>query len=278
LEVPEDFGVLVLNGDPMRLTQILSNLIENAVKFTVNGNVKILIKTIKNCKESVNLQFIISDTGIGIPLDKQGLIFDSFAQASTSSTREYGGTGLGLTIVKNLLTLLNSNIKIKSKVGEGTSFEFEIRYAIDNAQMDQTNINSSSSLGNDPDISMLKILIAEDDQMNILLMRKLLAKWNLQADYVNNGLDAVEAFKNKIYDLILMDIHMPKMDGYEATKIIRKLEDKTKALLPIIALTASVAVDVKNKIDEVGISDFISKPFKPNELRAKLEVIASKTA
>lgn len=275
LDVPEDFDVLILNGDPARLTQLLNNLIDNAIKFTVNGQVKILIKTTKNEKDSVTLQFNITDTGIGIPLDKQELIFDSFAQASTSSTREYGGTGLGLTIVKNLLALHNSEIKITSKVDEGTTFEFEICYNLDNAQMDQTNVIPYNFLGDDSDISKLKVLIAEDDQMNILLMRKLLAKWNLKPDFVNNGLEAVEACKANEYDLILMDIHMPKMDGYEATTLIRKMEGK--AGLPIIALTASVALDVRNKITEVGISDFISKPFKPNELRAKLEAIANKS-
>lgn len=275
LEVPDDFAVLFLNGDPTRLTQILNNLIDNAIKFTINGKVNILIKTIKKSKESVTLQFTIVDTGIGIPLDKQELIFDSFSQASTSSTREYGGTGLGLTIVKNLLALHSSKIITRSEVGLGTSFEFSIKYSINDAHMDQAEAKPFNFLGDDSDISKLKILIAEDDQMNILLMRKLLAKWELSPDFVNNGLEAVEACKANTYDLILMDIHMPKMDGYEATTIIRSLDDKAKAELPIIALTASVALDVRHKILEVGITDFISKPFKPNELRAKLEAIAN---
>ncbi|RYG15002.1 MAG: response regulator, partial [Chitinophagaceae bacterium] len=228
--------------------------------------------------EYVTLQFNIIDTGIGIPSDKHELIFDSFSQASTSSTREYGGTGLGLTIVKNLLALHNSKIRLQSTVNEGSSFEFEIRYNLDDAQMDQLNTIPNSSSSDESDISGLKVLIAEDDQMNILLMRKLLAKWNLKPDFVNNGLEAVEYCKTNSYDLILMDIHMPKMDGYEATTIIRALDDKTKSEIPIIALTASVALDVRNKITEVGISDFISKPFKPTELRAKLEAIAGKSA
>lgn len=274
LDVPDDFAVLVLNGDPTRLTQILNNLIDNAIKFTVNGKVNFLIKTIKKSKESVILQFTIIDTGIGIPLDKQKLIFDSFSQASTSSTREYGGTGLGLAIVKNLLALHNSDIITRSEVGVGTSFEFRITYNINDANMEQANATPHNFLGSDSDISKLRILIAEDDQMNTLLMRKLLAKWQLSPDFVNNGLEAVDACKANTYDLILMDIHMPKMDGYEATTIIRSLADKSKAELPIIALTASVALDVRHKIAEVGITDFISKPFKPNELRAKLEAIA----
>ena len=128
------------------------------------------------------------------------------------------------------------------------------------------------------DISDLKILIAEDNRMNILLMRKLLAKWNISPDFSANGSEAVEAFKVKDYDLILMDIHMPIMDGYEASTIIRNFTDKEKATVPIIALTASVAMDVRNKITNAGIDDFVSKPFSPEELKAKLEQIALQKA
>ncbi|WP_379088836.1 response regulator [Pedobacter sp. UC225_65] len=127
----------------------------------------------------------------------------------------------------------------------------------------------------DMDISSLKVLIAEDNQMNTLLMRKLLAKWNITPDFAGNGSDAVEAFKTNNYDLILMDIHMPIMDGYEASSIIRNYSDTVKSNVPIIALTASVALDVRNKIAEAGINDYVSKPFNPEELRTKLEEIAS---
>ncbi|RZL50556.1 MAG: response regulator [Pedobacter sp.] len=274
LKITEDLEKTAVIGDPTRLTQILVNLIDNALKFTAAGNVCIIVKPINNADNEIKMYFCISDTGIGIPLDKQDLIFESFSQASSSTTRMYGGTGLGLAIVKNLLELHHSKIVIKSEVGKGTSFEFEINYKLHNLEIDaqQTNDTKTKQM----DISDLNILVAEDNQMNILLMRKLLAKWNIKPDFAANGAEAVDAFKVKNYDLILMDIHMPTMDGYEATSIIRGDADHIKSQIPIIALTASVALDVRNKITEAGINDFVSKPFNPEELRNKLEDIAVK--
>lgn len=274
LDLNTDLNDVVLVGDPTRLTQILNNLIENALKFTETGEVKLSINIKEKKDNTIKLYFCVSDSGIGIPLEKQKLIFDSFSQASTSTTRTYGGTGLGLAIVKNLLELHHSEIKTKSEVNVGTSFEFEIVYNFFESSHNlssQTNLQSVENM----DISNLKILIAEDNQMNILLMRKLLAKWNIKPDFAANGSEAVAAFKVNNYDLILMDIHMPIMDGYEASKMIRSETDDVKAKIPIIALTASVALDVRNKINQAGINDFVSKPFNPDELRGKLEAIAS---
>jgi signal transduction histidine kinase/ActR/RegA family two-component response regulator len=274
LDLNTDLNDVVLVGDPTRLTQILNNLIENALKFTETGEVKLSINIKEKKDNTIKLYFCVSDSGIGIPLEKQKLIFDSFSQASTSTTRTYGGTGLGLAIVKNLLELHHSEIKTKSEVNVGTSFEFEIVYNFFESSHNlssQTNLQSVENM----DISNLKILIAEDNQMNILLMRKLLAKWNIKPDFAANGSEAVAAFKINNYDLILMDIHMPIMDGYEASKMIRSETDDVKAKIPIIALTASVALDVRNKINQAGINDFVSKPFNPDELRGKLEAIAS---
>ncbi len=275
LKIDENLKDIAVIGDPTRLTQILVNLIDNALKFTSVGNVYIIVSFKENEEDKIKLYFRISDTGIGIPQDKQELIFESFSQASSSTTRKYGGTGLGLAIVKNLLELHQSKITTRSKVGEGTSFEFEINYKLHNLEIN-TNETTNYKNNNEMDISNLNILVAEDNQMNILLMRKLLAKWDIKPDFAANGSEAVEAFKAKNYDLILMDIHMPLMDGYEATAIIRADENKNKAEVPIIALTASVALDVRNKIAEAGINDFVSKPFNPEELRGKLEEIASR--
>ena len=277
LIINNDLHSIGIIGDQTRLTQILSNLLENAVKFTKTGAVNFSIKLIEKQDNEIKLQFCISDTGIGIPADKQELVFESFAQASTSTTRNYGGTGLGLAIVKNLLELHDSTIIIKSELNIGTSFTFDICYNLFNFDT-QEHTEPTYKIVEDMDISELKILIAEDNQMNILLMRKLLAKWNISPDFAANGSEAVEAFKIKDYDLILMDIHMPVMDGYEASIIIRNFTDKEKATVPIIALTASVAMDVRNKITDAGINDFVSKPFSPDELKAKLEQIALQKA
>jgi signal transduction histidine kinase/CheY-like chemotaxis protein len=274
LDISDDLLDVVVLGDQTRLTQILSNLLDNALKFTKEGEVIFAIRSLKRDVEKIEIQFCISDSGIGIPKEKQELIFDSFTQASTSTTRNYGGTGLGLSIVKNLLELHESKISLESTVNVGTSFTFEICfYLIDSAATSATeNVVKNKEEMN---ISDLKILIAEDNQMNILLMRKLLSKWNITPDFAENGADAIAAFETKDYDLILMDIHMPIMDGYETTKMIRKHSDHTKANIPIIALTASVAMDLRNKINEIGIDDFISKPFNPTDLKEKLEAIAT---
>lgn len=273
LDINEELLELYLIGDPTRLTQIMTNLIENAIKFTLEGNVIISIDVIDSTTENIKILFSVSDTGIGIPKEKHETIFNSFSQASTTTTRNFGGTGLGLTIIKNLLALHQSEIKIESELNFGTTFSFEINFEIFyNLTID--NLQDRSKKINDFDISSLKILIAEDNQINVLLMQKLLAKWNIIPDIVANGLDAVKAFKLLNYNLILMDINMPIMDGYEASTIIRNYSDSVKATIPIIALTASVENDVKNKMAEVGINDFVSKPFNPEILRSKLESIA----
>jgi signal transduction histidine kinase/ActR/RegA family two-component response regulator len=266
----ENLTDIAIVGDPTRLTQILVNLTENALKFTTVGKVTIQISVLEKTKTDIKLFFSIKDSGIGIPKDKQTLVFESFSQASTSTTRKYGGTGLGLAIVKNLLELHNSKIIVESEVGSGTSFSFEIEYKLHDFYIDEKQYKGTEHM----DISNLKILVAEDNQMNILLMKKLLAKWNIVPDFAGNGSEAFEAFKSNDYDLILMDIHMPIMDGYESTHLIRSYADTNRANVRIIALTASVALDVRTKIKEAGINDYISKPFNPEELRTKLEDIA----
>ncbi|RZL69600.1 MAG: response regulator [Pedobacter sp.] len=275
IKLSSDLEKIAVIGDPTRLTQILVNLIDNAIKFTSAGKVCIFVKATNLADNEIKMYFCIADTGIGIPTNKQDLIFESFSQASSSTTRKYGGTGLGLAIVKNLIELHNSKIITKSEENIGTSFEFEINYKLYNLEVTE---NNETKTDNEMDISGLKVLVAEDNQMNTLLMKKLLAKWNIVPDFATNGLETVTALESKSYDLILMDIHMPLMDGYEATAKIRGSSDQTKANIPIIALTASVALDVRNKITEAGINDFVSKPFNPDELRGKLEAIAAEKA
>ncbi|RYF99197.1 MAG: response regulator, partial [Chitinophagaceae bacterium] len=258
IEMDEDLKELSIVGDPTRLTQVLVNLIENAIKFTANGNVNVLIKSIAKTPRGVNLHFCISDTGIGIPKDKQEMIFDSFTQSSSSTTRKYGGTGLGLAIVKNLLALMGSEVSTKSKPGSGTSFTFELNYEV--VEQSQKPASLEKLQADEIDISKLKILIAEDNEMNTLVMKKLLANWKINPDFAKNGAEAVAAVENNDFDLVLMDIHMPIMDGYQAALRIRRIKNKKKAKVTIIALTASVALDVRNKVAAAGIDDFMSKP------------------
>lgn len=273
IDIEPDLEQVVILGDPTRLTQILINLIENALKFTSAGGVYIIIKTIEKQDNTVRLHFCVSDTGIGIPLNKQDLIFESFSQASSSTTREYGGTGLGLTIVKNLLELHNSTIAIQSRENAGTSFSFEICYELSDTLIEKNAVPRPASQ-HETDISDLAVLVAEDNQMNTLLMKKLLARWQIFPDFAVNGVEALSAVKHKTYDLILMDIHMPLMDGYEAASAIRNNPDPIKSQIPIIAVTASVSLDVRGKVMQAGMNDFVSKPFKPEDLRSKLEEIA----
>lgn len=277
VDIDEELKEIFIIGDPTRLTQILVNLIENALKFTSQGKVVILIKILAKDAEEIKLHFEVSDTGIGIPPDKLEIIFDSFTQSSSSTTRKYGGTGLGLAIVKNLLTIMGSEVITKSEPTIGTSFSFELIYLL-SKQPHISTTHTPSSNPEDIDISALRLLIAEDNEMNTLVIKKLLNTWNIHPHFAVNGEEAVMAIENNSYDLVLMDIHMPLMDGYEAARKIRALKDERKANVTIIALTASVALDVRNKVSAAGINDFMSKPFNTAELRRKLEeVVIRKT-
>lgn len=261
----------VLIGDPTRLTQILYNLLENAVKFTPSGDICMKIHTEVQAAEILKLDFLVSDTGIGIPEDKIALIFEPFSQASSNTTRKYGGTGLGLSIVKHLIELHNSTLILESRPASGATFKFSIDYQIGDAikLMD----NPLASKVSDQQLSKLRVLIAEDNAMNILLMKKLLGQWNMTPHFVENGEEAVAAIRMGDFDVVLMDIHMPVMDGYEATTQIRALEDPRKSAVHIIALTASVSSNVQEKMDKARLNDYVSKPFNPEVLKAKLEAV-----
>jgi signal transduction histidine kinase/ActR/RegA family two-component response regulator len=275
IEIADELKELFIIGDPTRLTQILVNLIENAFKFTAQGKISVFIHLLTRSEGDLKIQFSVNDTGIGIPRDKQEIIFDSFTQSSSSTTRKYGGSGLGLAIVKNLLLSMGSDITITSDIGVGTSFTFDLRYPI--IDKPDSNIKEVSKIDQEEiDISKLKLLIAEDNEMNTIVIKKLLATWNIIPQFAVNGAEAVTAVEDSYFDLVLMDIHMPIMDGYEAAMKIRVLKDEKKAKVPIIALTASVALDVRNKVAEAGIDGFMSKPFNTHELRRKLEDVVIK--
>jgi len=259
-------------GDQLKISQILINLLGNAIKFTKDGD--IWVRTYKtDVKDNVyNLRFEIEDNGIGITKEKQDQMFDSFSQGSVQINRKYGGTGLGLSIVKGLIQILKGKIYLKSELGKGSTFVFEIPLEYDkNAEKPQVEevkkVNKMESL----DLSNVKILIVEDNKINQMITKKILNKMNLYCDVVDNGEAAVEQVKEVAYDVVLMDIHMPGISGLEATKIIRTFDKE----LTIFALTAVTLEDKMHEFGEAGFDDIISKPFKQEDFEDKLHAALS---
>jgi PAS domain S-box-containing protein len=264
---------LTVVGDPVRLGQILTNLVSNAVKFTEVGEVTLAAKVAHKDKETVTIDFEVTDTGIGIPADKFGNIFESFTQATSDTTRRYGGSGLGLTITKRLLEMQNSNIQVRSKQGEGSTFYFTLTFKISAAHVQEPG---GGAVTNNISLKGMKLLIVEDNAVNIFLMKNFMKQWEILYDVAENGLIALELVQQNDYDLILMDLQMPVMDGYEATAKIRQLPDRKYQSLPIVALTASAMLDVKDIAFQVGMNDYVSKPFMPNELFSKIAAFRKK--
>ena len=264
-----------IKGDPVRLHQILLNLIGNALKFTNQGWVKVMVSCKEKNDDEVYLSFKIADTGIGIPKEEIAVIFESFTQVNTDPTREYGGTGLGLTIVKRLIELQNGHIEVQSKVDKGTTFTFELMFKT----VPEKNRGVEAALPamvEEASLDGKRVLLVEDNTMIQVLARKHLESWNIQVDVVNNGSLALEKIKMRNYDLILMDIRMPELNGFETTKKIRAKTDPVSKI-PIIAMTAHAFEREKEKCLAIGMNDYISKPFKPAVLKEKLlGIIGSK--
>lgn len=251
-----------LTGDATRLTQILVNLIGNAIKFTHQGKIDIEIFKKSQTEKHIVLGFKISDTGIGIDKEKLNEVFERFNQGEDSITRNFGGTGLGLAIVKNLILLQNGNIEVISEQGKGTTFVFEIPYGISEEQLKTVNPVNPDYF-KDKSNTALRVLVVDDNAINQSLMKHLLSQWNIDFDIVSNGLEAVEQLINETYDLVLMDIQMPKMDGYAATQQIREV---LKLEIPIIAMTAHALAGEREKCLSSGMNEYISKPIKEEEL------------
>lgn len=252
---------IYLYGDSTRLGQVITNLVSNAVKFTKNGTINLSLNDIKQDKESTQLQISVKDSGIGIPTDKQQLIFEAFSQANSSVTREFGGTGLGLSISQKLLELMGSKLQLESKLDEGSTFYFDLKLPTA-PSFKARNANNIHALN----LNQAAILVVDDVKYNRMLIEKLLVNKNTRLDTAKNGKEAIDKVTNNEYDLILMDIHMPIMDGIEATKYIRKMKIDT----PIVALTASDSSIRKNILD-AGMIDFIPKPFSPDDFFEKIQ-------
>ncbi|RXP63562.1 response regulator [Lutibacter sp. HS1-25] len=250
-------------GDPTRLNQILLNLIGNAIKFTNEGSVTVTIKYIEETKDNTLISFEILDTGIGIMSNKINTVFGAFTQAKSDTSRIYGGTGLGLTIVKKLIKLLNGDITVKSKFGEGSVFTLNLPFKKDHKTISLSEIENGISTDNKLG---LKILLVEDNKTNQILAKTRLERWNCKVDIANNGIEGVKKVQKNMYNIILMDIQMPVMDGYEATEIIKNDLSKNKSKIPIIAMTAYTSKKDIQRAFDVGMSDYIFKPFKTSDL------------
>jgi signal transduction histidine kinase len=256
-------------GDDIRLGQVLNNLISNAIKFTKKGTITIEVLLNSITENAVNIDFAIIDTGIGIPPEKQGMIFDRFTQANTNITREYGGSGLGLTIIKLLLKLQNSEIYLESEADKGSKFYFSLSFK----KSDTVSQEEGKPVQTDtPDLQGIKILLVEDVEFNIMVAEKMLQNWNAIVEIAGNGKIAVDKARESSYDIILMDLQMPVMDGYTATKAIREFDTKT----PVIALTASITIDIQGKATEFGMNDCITKPFNPRDLYSIIKKYGNK--
>jgi len=249
-------------GDPTRLGQIMLNLIGNAVKFTNEGSVVVSVRTESKTEETADVLFEIKDTGIGIVSNKINTVFGAFTQAKSDTSRIYGGTGLGLAIVKKLVNLLKGEIQVESKFGKGSVFKMKLPFKISNKIITnefQQNLSIDEPLG-------LNILLVDDNKTNQLLGKTRLERWDCKVDLASNGIEGVKKTQQKLYDVILMDIQMPIMDGYEATKIIKNDISEEVSKIPIIAMTAYTSkTDIKRAIN-AGMDDYIFKPFKPTEI------------
>ena len=279
-----------VTGDPVRLRQILVNLIGNALKFTEGGKVSVRGDLETGDAGMCTIHFSISDTGIGIAPEKQRLIFEAFSQADGSTTRRFGGTGLGLTISARLVELMNGKIWVESSSGSGSTFHFTAQFAptpeSQNANNGALDFERSSVLavqgdgkklpekaglqpvaaGNPPVARQYQILLVEDNPINQRLAVRMLEKRGLMVQVANNGLEAVRILETQIFDVVLMDVQMPEMDGFEATAVIRKRERGTARRQPIIAVTAHAMTGYRERCLEAGMDDYLSKPVNPSEV------------
>jgi signal transduction histidine kinase len=254
-KVPE-----IIEGDLLRLSQVLSNLISNAVKFTENGLVEIIIEVEQDYETTIDLKFTVKDNGIGIAKEKQAQIFEKFTQAESSIANKFGGTGLGLTISKKILQLQQSNIFVESEPSKGACFYFILQFKKVETSINNTEI--SSALNENNSLHGANILVVDDNKFNLLVIKQFLLKWQANATVCESGKEAIELFTTQNFDLVLMDLQMPEMDGYEAANKINAIKNET----PIIALTAAIVEDIRVKAFENKMVDVLAKPFDANNV------------
>ncbi len=259
----------VLVGDPVRLHQIILNLVSNAVKFTTKGEITISVNLLEEDDEKVTIEFAVSDTGIGIPENQIGKIFENFQQATSETSRLFGGTGLGLAIVKQLVEPQGGTIRVESKVNEGSTFSFILSFLKTNDEAE----TEPELMELDPETKGIKVLVVEDIPLNQLLMNTILDDFGFECNIANNGKIAIEKLQKDPFDIILMDLQMPEMNGFEATEYIR---EKMNSAIPIIALTADVTTVDLEKCRAVGMNDYIAKPVDERLLYNKIVQLVQK--
>jgi PAS domain S-box-containing protein len=260
----------VLVGDPVRLHQIILNLVSNAVKFTAKGTITVSALLVKEDKETVTIEFAVTDTGIGIASTKLPSIFDNFQQATSDTSRLFGGTGLGLAIVKQLVEPQGGSLKVSSSIDKGSTFSFMLTFQKTSSDL----ILKIEEEELTTEIKNIKVLVVEDIVLNQLLMRTLLDDFGFELDIASNGKIAIDMLQRKSYDIILMDLQMPEMNGFEATEYIRK---KMNSTIPIIALTADVTTVDLAKCKSVGMNDYLAKPIDERLLYSKIARLIKKT-
>jgi len=264
-----------LSGDPLRISQILLNYLSNAVKFTESGSITVDVSVIETNAEDLLLRFAVSDTGIGLSPEQQSKLFQAFQQAESSTTRRFGGTGLGLAIVKQMAGLMGGDVGLESTLGRGSCFWFTVKVAIPDTNeatdfIKKPERGGSKSAGFDHAILQgTRVLLAEDDPTNQMVAVGLLEAAGMKVDIAGDGAWAVEMVEARDYDVVLMDMHMPNMDGITATRLIR--EQDRLADLPIVAMTANALQSHQEHCLAAGMNDFIAKPFKPAQLYSVIQ-------
>jgi PAS domain S-box-containing protein len=261
-EIDEELDTEVYT-DQTRLNQVLSNLLSNAMKFTKQGSVCLIVKRLFASSSKVTIQFMVVDTGIGIPKEKQQEIFASFTQADVDTTRKYGGTGLGLSISKELVSMFKSELMLESSIGKGSVFQFTVEWKINTSRKMYINEDKAKDL---VPMEGTRILLAEDNPVNMAIAKRFLKKWGIELTEAVNGRLAVEAFSQSTFDLVLLDLEMPEMDGATALLEIKKLNPE----IPILAFTAAAYDNMLVDLLQKGFIDFIPKPFRPEDLHSKI--------
>jgi len=250
-------------GDPTRLSQVLTNLISNAHKFTTSGKVTLSVMQVTRNSHACTIRFFVQDSGIGIPPEKQVHIFDSFTQVESATTRKFGGTGLGLTISSKIVELCGGKLEVDSKPGQGSCFYFTIQLGMHNEQKTYVNEDKVKEL---PSLKGIRILLAEDNPINMMIAKAVLDKWEIKITEAVNGKEALDKYNDEDYDLLLLDLEMPEMDGFELLDNIRKRNTN----IPAIAFTAALFENMQAHLINKGFTDYVQKPFRPEDLHAKI--------
>lgn len=266
-DFPKELENICINSDELKLSQVIQNLLSNALKFTDFGSVHFMAKVIESSDDEITLHFEISDSGIGISKEYQEEIFTAFSQVYADNLkRRYGGTGLGLAISRQIVQLLGGDLEVESELQQGSKFYFTCKFKIEHRPAFRITGNVTDTDLAEKDIRGIRVLVVEDNEINAKILKSFLSKWQMQIKAAITGVHAVELAKYHKFDLILMDLEMPEMNGYTALKIIREMNIDT----PVIAFTATLLENPDTLITEAGFTDYVVKPFRPNDLKKKI--------